>query len=149
MEVDISGCIRIKCVQCTDFDLCVECFSVGVEVDSHKATHDYQIVVRSCLSVCLMTLLQDRMSFPLFAADWGADEELLLLEALKKYGTFWSTACSLTPSRHWKLVRRGGTRGHQKRRRVPEALFRYIYQFTELSLTCFEIFRTTFDVNYE
>ncbi len=54
-----------------DFDLCLECFSVGVEIKEHKNDHDYKIM--------------DYMSFPLFEEGWGADEELLLLEAIQMY----------------------------------------------------------------
>ncbi|KAL0320066.1 UNVERIFIED_CONTAM: Transcriptional adapter ADA2, partial [Sesamum radiatum] len=41
---DISGKIRIKCVVCSDFDLCVECFSVGAEVHPHKSNHPYRVM---------------------------------------------------------------------------------------------------------
>ena len=69
---DISNAVRIKCAVCPDFDLCVECFSVGVQVTPHKNSHDYRVV--------------DDLSFPLFHPLWGADEELLLLEAIDMYG---------------------------------------------------------------
>jgi transcriptional adapter 2-alpha len=97
-----------------DFDLCLECFSVGVELNAaqpsgHKAWHDYRVI--------------DNLSFPMFHPDWGvsvllgiicvylsrptcrldfplptalnlfcftctpqADEEQLLLEAIDTYG---------------------------------------------------------------
>ena len=42
---DISGKIRIKCAVCQDFDLCIECFSVGAEVTPHKSNHPYRIMV--------------------------------------------------------------------------------------------------------
>ncbi|XP_042492532.1 transcriptional adapter ADA2-like [Macadamia integrifolia] len=42
---DISGKIRIKCVKCPDFDLCVECFSVGSEVTPHRSNHPYRVMV--------------------------------------------------------------------------------------------------------
>lgn len=42
---DISGKIRIKCVICPDFDLCIECFSVGAEVTPHKSNHLYRVMV--------------------------------------------------------------------------------------------------------
>ena len=54
---DISNTIRVKCAVCPDFDLCLECFSVGVEIRPHKRTHAYRVV--------------DNLSFPLFAPDWG------------------------------------------------------------------------------
>lgn len=69
---DISGKIRIKCVICPDFDLCVECFSVGAEVNPHKSNHPYRVM--------------DNLSFPLICPDWNADEEILLLEGIEMYG---------------------------------------------------------------
>ncbi|KAH7673318.1 transcriptional adapter 2-alpha protein [Dioscorea alata] len=69
---DISGKIRIKCTKCPDFDLCVECFSVGAEVTPHKSNHPYRVM--------------DNLSFPLICPDWNADEEILLLEGIEMYG---------------------------------------------------------------
>ncbi|XP_015576574.2 transcriptional adapter ADA2 isoform X2 [Ricinus communis] len=69
---DISGFIRIKCAVCPDFDLCVECFSVGAEVTPHKSSHPYRVM--------------DNLSFPLICPDWNADEEILLLEGIEMYG---------------------------------------------------------------
>ncbi|PRP86430.1 hypothetical protein PROFUN_05349 [Planoprotostelium fungivorum] len=69
---DISNVVRVKCAVCPDFDLCVQCFSVGVELTGHKNNHDYHIM--------------DILNFPLFDEEWGADEELLLLEAIEMYG---------------------------------------------------------------
>ena len=69
---DITHCTRIKCCLCPDFDLCLECFSRGVEIFPHKSNHDYRIV-------------RD-LHFPLLSEDWGADEEILLLEAVEICG---------------------------------------------------------------
>uniref|UniRef100_A0A803QRB1 Transcriptional adapter n=3 Tax=Cannabis sativa TaxID=3483 RepID=A0A803QRB1_CANSA len=69
---DISGKIRIKCVVCSDFDLCIECFSVGAEVTPHKSNHPYRVM--------------DNLYFPLICPDWNADEETLLLEGIGMYG---------------------------------------------------------------
>jgi hypothetical protein len=41
---DVSSTSRIKCAECEDFDLCVHCFSVGVEVFPHKNSHKYRVV---------------------------------------------------------------------------------------------------------
>ncbi|GLI66472.1 hypothetical protein VaNZ11_010315 [Volvox africanus] len=71
-QKDISHVPRIKCAECKDFDLCLECFSVGVEIKPHRNTHDYQVV--------------ENLSFPIYHPDWGADEEILLLEAIDQYG---------------------------------------------------------------
>ncbi|XP_071904425.1 transcriptional adapter ADA2-like isoform X1 [Coffea arabica] len=69
---DISGKIRIKCAICSNFDLCVECFSVGAEVHPHKSNHPYRVM--------------DNLSFPLICPEWNADEEILLLEGTEMYG---------------------------------------------------------------
>ena len=69
---NISDSVRIKCAICMDFDLCVECFSVGVELGEHKNTHSYRVM--------------DFLAFPLHHPAWGADEELLLLEGIDMYG---------------------------------------------------------------
>ncbi|XP_050936606.1 transcriptional adapter ADA2b isoform X3 [Cucumis melo] len=74
---DITGKIRIKCAMCPDFDLCIECFSVGAELTPHKSNHPYRVM--------------DNLSFPLICPDWNADDEILLLEGIEMYG-FWNWA---------------------------------------------------------
>jgi len=71
-RADISQLVRIKCAECEDFDLCVRCFAMGAHVPPHKPDHAYRVV--------------DYVRTPLWAPEWGADEELLLLEALEMYG---------------------------------------------------------------
>lgn len=56
-QKDITGVVRIKCAICQDFDLCLDCFSVGVEIDPHKNHHAYRVM--------------DSLAFPLFHPDWG------------------------------------------------------------------------------
>ena len=70
---DITLEARMRCAVCTPtFLLCLTCFSVGAELAPHKAHHDYAI--------------QRSTHFPLYTEDWGADEELLLLEGISLYG---------------------------------------------------------------
>ncbi|XP_056158376.1 transcriptional adapter ADA2a-like isoform X2 [Syzygium oleosum] len=71
-DKDISGKIRIKCAACPDFDLCIECFSVGAEIIPHKSNHPYRVM--------------DNLCFPLLCPGWNADEEMLLLEGIEMYG---------------------------------------------------------------
>ncbi|KAI3648619.1 hypothetical protein MP228_006473 [Amoeboaphelidium protococcarum] len=71
---DITNTVRVKCGECTevDFDLCVDCFRRGVEIGDHKKHHDYRLF--------------DRYSYPVLDAQWGADEEWLLVEGIIQYG---------------------------------------------------------------
>lgn len=69
---DITHEPRVKCAECVDFDLCVWCFSVGVEIFPHKNTHPYKVM--------------DRLDFPLFEPDWCAEDELMLLDAIDMCG---------------------------------------------------------------
>lgn len=71
---DISNVCRIRCADCEDFDLCVKCFCIGAEVKGkpHKNTHRYIPIGRN--------------AFPLLKKDWTADEEIMLLEGVSKYG---------------------------------------------------------------
>ena len=69
---DISTGTRISCVRCKDFDLCISCFAVGATLYPHEPTHPYRVV--------------EHVTAAVFAADWGADEELRLLEGLEVYG---------------------------------------------------------------
>eukprot|EP00158_Paraphelidium_tribonemae_P002745 Partr_v1_DN25633_c0_g1_i1_m4793 putative Transcriptional len=69
---DITNTIRVRCCECVDFDLCIECFSRGVEVNGHLNSHSYRLL--------------DKYAFPLLDVEWGADEEWLLIEAIDMYG---------------------------------------------------------------
>lgn len=64
--------MHIKCAVCADFELCVDCMSAGATVAPHHADHAYRVM--------------DSLAFPLFAADWTAAEELLLLHAIELNG---------------------------------------------------------------
>ncbi|WAQ81249.1 hypothetical protein PtA15_1A589 [Puccinia triticina] len=90
-SADISNTVRIRCAHrqhittnlgtqiltqsalvCDNFDLCGQCFCEGKEIGQHKAWHDYRVI--------------EPHSVPIFTEDWGADEELLLIEACQIYG---------------------------------------------------------------
>ncbi|RYP53612.1 hypothetical protein DL768_001476 [Monosporascus sp. mg162] len=74
-SADITSTVRIRCAHsaCNEYDLCVQCFSSGSASGSHQpATHPYRVI--------------EQNSFPIFDRDWGADEELLLLEGCEIYG---------------------------------------------------------------
>ncbi|KAE9969716.1 hypothetical protein EG328_006692 [Venturia inaequalis] len=70
---DITSTVRINCHVCTDYDLCVPCFVGGLSSRDHEpANHAYRVI--------------EQHSIPIYTEDWGADEELLLLEGAETYG---------------------------------------------------------------
>lgn len=71
----LSDQVRVSCADpaCHEYDLCVPCFSAGEKSKNHDpSTHRYQVI--------------EQNSVPIFDEDWGADEELLLLEGADIYG---------------------------------------------------------------
>lgn len=66
--------IRVKCAECINFDLCLQCFSCGAEIGRHRKTHDYQII--------------NYGNFPLYPNEkgWTAGEEIEFLEKVTRYG---------------------------------------------------------------
>ena len=67
--------VRISCAHPAshEYDLCVPCFAAGESSKNHDpASHPYQVI--------------EQNSVPIFQEDWGADEELLLLEGAEIYG---------------------------------------------------------------
>ncbi|EGO00398.1 hypothetical protein SERLA73DRAFT_122418 [Serpula lacrymans var. lacrymans S7.3] len=74
---DLTHSIRIKCADpvCEPgdgVDICPACFCQGKEFGKHKRGHAYRMV--------------ELHSYPIFSEDWGADEELLLLEGISLQG---------------------------------------------------------------
>ncbi|EPQ29357.1 uncharacterized protein PFL1_03112 [Pseudozyma flocculosa PF-1] len=70
---DITLTVRIRCAErCQDFDLCASCFCSGAQVGKHLASHAYRVV--------------EQHTYPIFCDDWGADEELLLIDGCQIYG---------------------------------------------------------------
>ncbi|KAI9447163.1 hypothetical protein F5148DRAFT_988207 [Russula earlei] len=75
--VDLTHSIRIKCADpvCAvgdGVDLCPNCFCSGKEFGKHKRGHAYRV--------------EELHSYPIFTEDWGADEELLLIEGVAHQG---------------------------------------------------------------
>ncbi|KAH8118937.1 hypothetical protein DFH11DRAFT_1561971 [Phellopilus nigrolimitatus] len=74
---DLTHSIRIKCADpvCESgdgIDICPSCFCAGKEFKMHKRGHQYRVV--------------ELHSYPIFVEDWGADEELLLIEGIALQG---------------------------------------------------------------
>ena len=100
-QEDVVG-LRVKCAQCTDFELCLQCFSAGAEIGPHKNDHPYQFKVwvpliygnrqTNLLSIsCNMLYIpihQDAGAVGLFIGKngWTAKEEQHLLDAIEQYG---------------------------------------------------------------
>ncbi|XP_046740566.1 transcriptional adapter 2B isoform X1 [Diprion similis] len=72
-QEDIAG-LRVKCVECADFDLCLQCFSAGAEIGQHKNDHSYQFMDSGTISI-----FSGRGS-------WTAREQLRLLDAIEQFG---------------------------------------------------------------
>ncbi|KAF2801389.1 transcriptional adaptor 2 [Mytilinidion resinicola] len=74
-SADITATVRIRCANaaCHEYDLCVPCFADGkFSRDHDPKTHSFQVI--------------EQHSIPIFTEDWGADEELALLEGAETYG---------------------------------------------------------------
>jgi transcriptional adapter 2-alpha len=74
-SIDITSTVRISCADpsCQNYDLCVPCFANGETSKGHDPkTHRYHVMEQNAI--------------PIYTDDWGADEELLLLEGSDRYG---------------------------------------------------------------
>ncbi|CAF4768207.1 unnamed protein product [Pieris macdunnoughi] len=72
-QEEING-VRVRCAECKDFDICLQCFSHGAEIGSHKNDHPYQFM--------------DAGAFGIFLGrnSWSANEEVRLLDAIEQFG---------------------------------------------------------------
>ncbi|BAM38649.1 uncharacterized protein TOT_010000117 [Theileria orientalis strain Shintoku] len=70
-SLSVGGC-RIRCAECVDYDLCISCASKMKYTEPHQLGHNYVPIGPN--------------SFELFSEGWSADEELMLLEGISKYG---------------------------------------------------------------
>ncbi|KAJ0173642.1 hypothetical protein K1T71_010791 [Dendrolimus kikuchii] len=72
-QEEING-VRVKCAECVDFDICLQCFSLGAEIGQHKNDHSYQYM--------------DSGAFGIFLgrSSWSANEEVRLLDAIEQFG---------------------------------------------------------------
>ncbi|KAH0566702.1 transcriptional adapter 2-beta isoform X1 [Cotesia glomerata] len=73
-QEDITG-LRVKCVECQYFDLCLQCFSAGAEIGQHKNDHSYQFMDSGTISI-----------FNGSRGNWTAREHLRLLDAIEQFG---------------------------------------------------------------
>uniref|UniRef100_H2M4M1 Transcriptional adapter n=1 Tax=Oryzias latipes TaxID=8090 RepID=H2M4M1_ORYLA len=68
--------LRLRCTECTDIDLCPECFSAGAEIGNHRRWHGYQQVDGGRFSIW----------GPEAEGGWTSREEQSLLDAIEQYG---------------------------------------------------------------
>jgi len=81
----------VHCVECSDFHLCADCFSSGVELNDHKNTHKYKVA--DCLEI------------PLFTKDWTVSEELSMLDGILAQGCGnWKAISDLMGTKSTKQV---------------------------------------------
>ncbi|EZA47770.1 transcriptional adapter 2B isoform X2 [Ooceraea biroi] len=72
-QEDIAG-LRVKCIECPEFDLCLQCFSAGAEIGQHKNDHAYKFMDSGTISI-----FNGR-------GNWTAREQLRLLDAIEQFG---------------------------------------------------------------
>ncbi|XP_076030805.1 transcriptional adapter 2-beta-like isoform X3 [Oratosquilla oratoria] len=95
-EEDING-LRVRCLECEDFDLCLQCFACGAEIGKHKNNHGYQYMAYPRSMTCpndirlsneCAGVFQDTGNFSIIPGQghWSAREEVRLLDAIEQYG---------------------------------------------------------------
>ncbi|KAH9515332.1 Transcriptional adapter 2-beta [Bulinus truncatus] len=65
---------RLRCTECVDFDLCLQCFSLGAELATHRREHSFAI--KNDQGPCIF---ED-------SERWSLAEENMLLDAVEQYG---------------------------------------------------------------
>ena len=72
-SADLSNLVSVRCAECVEeYDLCVPCFAKGAATKEHKPWHDYVVI--------------EQQAYPIFTNDWGADEEILMIEGMEQFG---------------------------------------------------------------
>ena len=89
--------LRIKCAECPDFDLCLECFACGAQLGKHKNNHKYLFMNNGGFGIfpSASTSHRDRSCKRTSAINgkeeekpciWNARDEVRLLDAVEQYG---------------------------------------------------------------
>jgi len=71
-DIYSQNTLRIRCAECQDLDLCLDCFASQVELGSHKSDHAYRFY--------------DHGDFSPLNNSWSAKENLQLLDGLEQFG---------------------------------------------------------------
>lgn len=61
-----------ECATCSNFCLCLDCFSADVRLPPHEPTHPYKVA--------------ENLDFVFCAKDWTIKDELMLLDCIEKHG---------------------------------------------------------------
>ena len=63
-ERELTRMTVVYCEECKELNICVRCFALGSENNTHKKNHQYRILTK--------------LDFSIFEPKWVAIEELLL-----------------------------------------------------------------------
>lgn len=69
---DISTTVHVRCAVCSDYDSCLDCFSIGAALKPHSADHAYRLI--------------EFVPDPIYQMGWSVDEEEKLIEGIEIYG---------------------------------------------------------------
>ena len=88
-QEDITG-LRIKCAECSDFDLCLECFACGAQTGKHKNSHKYLFMNNGGFTIFPAPWTAHNVRYNKRASGidgrtvWNAREEMRLLDAVEQ-----------------------------------------------------------------
>nr|CAG4647864.1 EOG090X058A [Moina brachiata] len=69
--------IRVRCNVCVDYEICLQCLSLGCEAGPHKSNHSYKLIDPGTFSVFPC---QEGLDV------WSAREDYQLLDAIEQFG---------------------------------------------------------------
>ncbi|CAB4067030.1 TADA2B [Lepeophtheirus salmonis] len=97
-QEDIPG-LRVRCAECPDFDLCLNCFACGATNGKHKNSHPYLFMNNGGFPVYHLAYphrtphsegkrsrLKDHRRQQIDGNAWNAREEVRLLDAVEQFG---------------------------------------------------------------
>lgn len=69
---DLTCKVRVRCMECDNYDACIPCFAQGREINKHKKSHPYRVL--------------KALDFPIFESKWPAFDELSLIDGIQIFG---------------------------------------------------------------
>nr|CAG4643175.1 EOG090X058A [Ilyocryptus agilis] len=73
--------IRVRCNVCVDFEVCLQCFSLGCEIGTHKPCHQYRLIDPGTFSIFVNSNWGSEDN-----NEWNAREDFQLLDAIEQFG---------------------------------------------------------------